>query len=104
MYIHMTYVPYIKAAGEVKTKPSQQSVAKLREIGIAPDALICRSEVDLTDDVKKKLSLFCNVPLHAVIEERDVQHSIYEVPLVLAEQGWMRSSWCISGWPARRRK
>jgi CTP synthase len=87
MYIHMTYVPYIKAAGEVKTKPSQQSVAKLREIGIAPDALICRSEVDLTDDVKKKLSLFCNVPLHAVIEERDVQHTIYEVPLVLAEQG-----------------
>ena len=87
MYIHMTYVPYIKAAGEVKTKPSQQSVAKLREIGIAPDALVCRSEVVLTDDVKKKLSLFCNVPLHAVIEERDVQHTIYEVPLVLAEQG-----------------
>lgn len=87
MYIHMTYVPFIKAAGEVKTKPSQQSVAKLREIGIAPDALICRSEVDLTLDVKKKLSLFCNVPLHAVIEERDVQHTIYEVPLVLAEQG-----------------
>jgi CTP synthase len=87
MYIHMTYVPYIKAAGEVKTKPSQQSVAKLREIGIAPDALICRSEVDLTPEVKKKLSLFCNVPLHAVIEERDVQHTIYEVPLVLAEQG-----------------
>ena len=87
MYIHMTYVPYIKAAGEVKTKPSQQSVAKLREIGIVPDALICRSEVELTADVKKKVSLFCNVPLHAVIEERDVQHSIYEVPLVLAEQG-----------------
>jgi CTP synthase len=87
MYIHMTYVPYIKAAGEVKTKPSQQSVAKLREIGILPDALICRSEVELTDDVRKKLSLFCNVPLHAVIEERDVQHTIYEVPLVLSEQG-----------------
>ncbi len=87
MYLHMTYVPFIKAAGEVKTKPSQQSVAKLREIGIAPDALICRSEVELTEDVKRKLSLFCNVPLHAVIEERDVQHTIYEVPLVLAEQG-----------------
>ena len=87
MYIHMTYVPYIKAAGEVKTKPSQQSVAKLREIGIVPDVLICRSEVALADDVKRKLSLFCNVPMHAVIEERDVEHSIYEVPLDLSEQG-----------------
>ncbi len=87
MYIHMTYVPFIKAAGEVKTKPSQQSIAKLREIGIAPDALICRSEVELTEEVRKKISLFCSVPLHAVIEERDVSHSIYEVPLVLADQG-----------------
>ena len=87
MYIHLTYVPYIKAAGEVKTKPSQQSVAKLREIGIVPDALICRSEVKLTDEVRKKLSLFCNVPVDAVIEEKDVQHTIYELPLVLAEQG-----------------
>ena len=87
MYIHMSYVPFIKAAGEVKTKPSQQSVAKLREIGIAPDALICRSEVALTEDVRKKLSLFCNVPLHAVIEEQDVKHTIYEVPLMLSEQG-----------------
>jgi CTP synthase len=87
MYIHMTYVPFIKAAGEVKTKPSQQSVAKLREIGILPDALICRSEVPLADDVRRKLSLFCNVPYDAVIEEQDVQHTIYEVPLVLSEQG-----------------
>ena len=87
MYIHLTYVPYIKAAGEVKTKPSQQSVAKLREIGIVPDALICRSEVKLTEDVRKKLSLFCNVSMDAVIEEKDVQHTIYELPLVLAEQG-----------------
>ncbi|MCX6995964.1 MAG: CTP synthase [Kiritimatiellaeota bacterium] len=87
MYVHLTYVPFIKAAGEVKTKPSQQSVAKLREIGIAPDALICRSEVKLSDDVRKKLSLFCNVPFDAVIEEQDVQHTIYELPLVLSEQG-----------------
>ncbi|MFH0909458.1 MAG: CTP synthase [bacterium] len=87
MYIHMTYVPYIKAAEEVKTKPSQQSVAKLREIGILPDALICRSEVPLAEDVRKKLSLFCNVALHAVIEECDVKHTIYELPLVLCEQG-----------------
>ncbi len=87
MYIHLTYVPFIRAAGEVKTKPSQQSVAKLREIGIIPNALICRSEVKLTEDVRKKLSLFCNVPLHAVIEEQDVQYTIYELPLVLEEQG-----------------
>jgi len=87
MYIHLTYVPFIKAAREVKTKPSQQSVARLREIGILPDALICRSEVKLAEDVRKKLSLFCNVPLHAVIEEQDVRHTIYELPLVLSEQG-----------------
>ncbi len=86
MYIHLTYVPYIKAAGEVKTKPSQQSVAKLREIGILPDVLICRTEHPLSEEVLKKLSLFCNVPRHAVIEERDVAHSIYELPLVLSEQ------------------
>ncbi|HOW96956.1 MAG TPA: CTP synthase [Kiritimatiellia bacterium] len=87
MYIHLTYVPFIRAAGEVKTKPSQQSVARLREIGIVPDVLICRCEVPLSEDVRKKLSLFCNVPLHAVIEEQDVRHTIYELPLVLAEQG-----------------
>lgn len=87
MYIHLTYVPFIRAAGEVKTKPTQQSVAKLREIGILPDALICRSEVELSDEVKQKLSLFCNVPRHAVIVEQDVKHTIYEVPVVLSEQG-----------------
>ncbi len=87
MYVHMTYVPFIKAAGEVKTKPSQQSVAKLREIGIMCDVLICRSEVSLSDEVRRKLSLFCNVPIHAVIEERDVAHTIYEVPIDLSEQG-----------------
>ena len=87
MYIHLTYVPYIRAAGEIKTKPSQQSVAKLREIGIAPDVLICRSEVEISEDARRKLSLFCNVPAHAVLEERDVKHTIYEIPLVLFEQG-----------------
>lgn len=87
MYVHLTYVPYIRAAGEVKTKPSQHSVAKLREIGIVPDVLICRSEVPLSEDVRKKLSLFCNVPPHAVIEEKDVDRTIYELPLVLSEQG-----------------
>jgi CTP synthase len=87
MYIHLTYVPYIRAAGEIKTKPSQQSVAKLREIGISPDVLICRSETEIPADARKKLSLFCNVPPHAVIEERDVAQTIYEIPLVLFEQG-----------------
>jgi CTP synthase len=86
-YAHLTYVPYIKAAGEVKTKPSQQSVAKLREIGISPDVLICRSEVPLTPGVRQKLSLFCNVPVRNVIEECDVEKTIYEVPLTLSEQG-----------------
>ncbi len=86
MYIHLTYVPYIQAAGEVKTKPTQQSVAKLREIGILPHVLICRTEVPLTDEVLNKLSLFSNVPLQAVIQERDVAHTIYELPLVLAKQ------------------
>ena len=87
MYVHMTYLPFIRAAGELKTKPSQQSVAKLREIGIVPDALVCRSERPIGEDLRRKLSLFSNVPVHAVIEELDVRHTIYEVPLVLAEQG-----------------
>ena len=87
MYIHLTYVPYIKAAGEVKTKPTQQSVAKLREIGIMPHILVCRTEVDLTDEHLDKLSLFCNVDKDCVIVEKDVETSIYEIPLVLAEQG-----------------
>jgi len=87
MYIHLTYVPYIKAAGEVKTKPTQQSVAKLREIGIMPHILVCRTEVDLTDEHIEKLSLFCNVDKDCVIVEKDVETSIYEIPLVLAEQG-----------------
>jgi CTP synthase len=87
MYIHLTYVPFIKAANEVKTKPTQQSVAKLREIGILPHILVCRTEVDLTDEHIEKLSLFCNVPKECVIVEKDVETSIYEIPLVLAEQG-----------------
>ena len=86
-YLHITYLPFIRAADELKTKPSQQSVAKLREIGIVPDVLVCRSEVPIQHDIRAKLSLFCNVPLESVIEELDVQHTIYEVPLVLARQG-----------------
>lgn len=85
--IHLTYVPYLKAAAEVKTKPTQHSVQELREIGIFPDIILCRCEKSLSDSVKDKISLFGNVPREAVIEEVDVEYSIYEVPLKLHEQG-----------------
>lgn len=83
LFIHLTLLPFLKAAGELKTKPSQQSVAKLREIGIQPDIIICRTEVSMTPDIRQKLSLFCNVPENAVIEEKDVEYSIYELPVIL---------------------
>jgi CTP synthase len=86
LFVHVTYVPYIKAAGELKTKPTQQSVAKLREIGIAPRILVCRCDRPLEKDLRAKISLFCNVPVEAVIEEKDVDHSIYEVPLMLQRE------------------
>src|ERR1044072_1006156 len=86
VFIHVTYVPFIKAAGELKTKPTQQSVAKLREIGIAPHILICRCERPLDKELRQKISLFCNVPYEGVIEEKDVDHSIYEVPLMLQRE------------------
>lgn len=85
--IHLTYVPYLKAAGEIKTKPTQQSVQVLRGIGIFPDIMLCRCEKPLPAEVKDKISLFCNVSREAVIEEVDVEFSIYEVPLKLQEQG-----------------
>lgn len=87
LFIHVTLIPYLKAAGELKTKPSQQSVAKLREIGIQPDILVCRTEHPITLDMRQKLSLFCNVETRAVIEEQDVETSIYELPLALAAEG-----------------
>lgn len=87
IFIHVTLVPYIKAAGELKTKPTQQSVAKLREIGITPNVLICRCEHELDPSLRKKISLFCNVPFEAVVEEKDVDHSIYELPLVFQREG-----------------
>jgi len=86
LFAHITLVPFIKAAGELKTKPSQQSVGILRTIGIIPDILICRCERPLTAEHRDKLALFCNVDRNLVIEERDVEHSIYEVPLDLARQ------------------
>jgi CTP synthase len=86
LYIHLTLVPYIKAAGEIKTKPTQQSVGLLREIGIQPDIIICRSEKEIEADARRKIALFCNVDDEAVIEERDVATSIYEIPEVLVKQ------------------
>jgi CTP synthase len=87
LFIHVTLVPFLKAAGELKTKPTQQSVAKLREIGIQPHVLVCRTDHPLDHDLRDKLSLFCNVPVKAVIECRDVEHSIYELPLALQKEG-----------------
>jgi len=84
IYIHLTLVPYLKAAGELKTKPTQHSVGLLRQIGIQPDVLICRTERSLSHDERAKIALFCNVPVEAVIEEKDKDFSIYEVPLSLA--------------------
>jgi CTP synthase len=84
--MHVTLVPFIKAAGELKTKPSQQSIAKLREIGLHPQVLVCRTEHPLGEDVRHKLSVFCNVPLEAVVEARDVADTIYEMPLMLQKE------------------
>jgi CTP synthase len=86
IFIHVTYVPFIRAAGELKTKPTQQSVAKLREIGIAPHVIACRCERPLEKEVRQKIALFCNVPYEAVIEAKDVDHSIYEMPLMLQRE------------------
>jgi CTP synthase len=87
MFVHLTLVPYIAAAGEVKTKPTQHSVRELMEIGIQPDFLICRTERPLADDVKRKIALFCNVDFGAVIESADVP-TIYEIPLSFESQGF----------------
>ena len=85
IFVHLTLVPFIKAAGELKTKPTQHSVGTLREIGIQPDVLVCRTEKKISKSIKDKIALFCNVEENAVIEARDVR-SIYEVPLMFKEQ------------------
>ena len=85
LYIHLTLVPYLKCAEEIKTKPTQHSVGTLREIGIQPDILICRTEKPLSPELKEKISLFCSVQKEAVIEARDVD-SIYQIPLVFKNQ------------------
>ncbi|MGH9339328.1 MAG: CTP synthase [Acidobacteriota bacterium] len=85
IFIHLTLVPYIEAAGELKTKPTQHSVKELREIGIQPDILLCRTDRFLPKEIKDKIALFCNLPAEAVITAKDVEN-IYEVPLVLHAQ------------------
>lgn len=86
MYIHVTLIPYIKAAGEVKTKPTQHSVKELRSIGIQPNVIVCRTEYPLADDLKRKIAQFCDVDERAVVECRDAA-TLYEVPLNLREEG-----------------
>lgn len=86
LFIHVTLVPWIRVAGELKTKPTQQSVAKLREIGIQPQILVCRTERPLGKEIRQKISMFCNVPVEGVIAEQDVEHTIYEVPLMLQHE------------------
>jgi len=87
LYVHLTLVPYLKAADELKTKPTQHSVGNLRQIGIQPDILICRTERSLGREECAKIALFCNVPVEAVIEEKDKDFSVYEVPMSLVEHG-----------------
>ena len=86
LYVHLTLVPYIKTSDELKTKPTQHSVQKLREIGIQPDVLLCRTEKNLSQSIKNKIALFCSVDAKSVITARDV-NSIYEVPLSFEEEG-----------------
>jgi len=85
-FLHATLIPYIKAAEELKTKPTQQSVAGLRGIGITPDVIICRAEYPLDEETRKKISMFCNVPVEAVVSFLDLKKTIYDAPLKLYEQ------------------
>ena len=86
LYIHVTLIPYISAAGELKTKPTQHSVKELRSIGIQPDIIVCRTEHEISADMREKMALFCDIDTEAVIQNRTVQ-SIYQVPLMLQEEG-----------------
>jgi CTP synthase len=87
MFIHLTLVPFLRAANEIKTKPTQHSVKELRSIGIQPDVLLCRSEIELTEHERAKIALFTNVPTKAVITALDAKNSIYDIPIMLFEQG-----------------
>lgn len=85
-YVHVTLVPFLGKAGELKTKPTQHSVKELRSIGIQPDIIVCRTEKNLSNDLKRKIGLFCNVPMEFVIQNLDAEN-LYEVPLLLSEEG-----------------
>src|ERR1044071_8919988 len=89
LFVHLTLVPFIAAAGELKTKPTQHSVRELMEIGIQPDVLVCRSDHPLSEEIKRKIALFCNVDFGCVVESPDVR-SIYEIPIRFQEQGFDR--------------
>ncbi len=87
LYIHVTYVPFLRTLlKNLKTKPTQHSVKELRSIGIQPDVIICRSELKLNEDLKNKISLFCDIEQEAIIDAIDVKH-LYEVPLNLQKEG-----------------
>jgi CTP synthase len=86
-FVHLTLLPFLRASEEMKTKPTQQSVGRLREIGIQPDILVCRCERPMTEEMRRKISLFCNVVEQDVIQEQDVETTIYEVPLDLVREG-----------------
>ena len=86
LVIHLTLIPFLSAAGELKTKPTQHSVKMFLEQGVQPDILVCRTEHELSKDIKRKIGLFCNVPGDSVFSARDAE-SIYDVPLLLAEEG-----------------
>ena len=87
LYIHLTYVPTLRVSGEIKTKPTQHSVKELRQVGVQPDMLVCRSEKKLSDTLKQKISLFCNIAPDRVISAPDVETTIYEVPLMFSDEG-----------------
>ncbi|NUQ36112.1 MAG: CTP synthase, partial [Planctomycetaceae bacterium] len=87
MFVHLTLLPHLRVSGELKTKPTQHSVGQLRQIGVQPDILICRTEMPMTRDMRDKIALFCNVQKDSVFEELDVPNTIYELPLMLTEQG-----------------
>ena len=86
LYIHVTLLPYISAAGELKTKPTQHSVKELRSIGISPDIIVCRSEYEISQEMKDKIALFCDIDVNAVIQNRNAS-SIYQLPLMMQEEG-----------------
>ncbi|MCA8937661.1 MAG: CTP synthase, partial [Planctomycetes bacterium] len=87
IFLHLTLIPFLRASGESKTKPTQQSVGILRQIGIQPDMLVCRTERAITQEMRDKIAMFCNVEKKHVFEERDVENTIYELPLVLRREG-----------------